>query len=130
MQATETPRAPRAHVGVVLTDDGRHNFRAIANGRQRITERRLAKDFPARMIKARVCAFAVATGATELEAEQLRMEVSGHSLRAGFITSAALKGTAEWKIRGHVRHKSAEMTARYVRAAASWTDSTVKGVGF
>ena len=109
---------------------GQPIFRAIANGHQGITQRRLARDFPARMIKARVHAYAMASGATVAEAEQLRMAVSGHSLRAGLITSAALNGTPEWKIRGHVRHRSAEMTARYVRAAAKWTDSTIKGVGF
>jgi integrase len=82
------------------------------------------------MIKARVCKHAAATGATDDEAEHLRLAVSGHSLRAGVITTMALGGTPEWKIRQHSRHKSADMVARYVRASAAWTDSSIKGVGF
>jgi len=92
--------------------------------------RRLARDFPARMIKDRVHAHALAGGALEGEASQQREGVSGHSLRAGFITSAALGGTPDWKIRGHSRHKSADMVAKYVRAAAQWNDSTIKGIRF
>ena len=37
---------------------------------------------------------------------------------------------AEWKIRSRSRHKTAELVARYVRAAEEWTDSGLKGVGF
>ena len=55
---------------------------------------------------------------------------SGHSLRAGFITSAARAGVPEWKIRARSRHKSAEQVASYIRAAEEWTDSGLKGLGF
>jgi integrase len=40
---------------------------------------------------------------------------SGHSLRAGFVTSAALAGEATWKIRRQTGHKSATMLDRYIR---------------
>lgn len=41
--------------------------------------------------------------------------LSGHSLRAGLITSAAKMGVSSWKIRQQSGHKSEAMLARYVR---------------
>jgi hypothetical protein len=32
-------------------------------------------------------------------------------------------GVPEWKIRKRTRHRTAELVARYVRAAEAWTDS-------
>src|SRR4029079_10768587 len=40
---------------------------------------------------------------------------SGHSLRAGFVTSAAAAGVPSWKIRQQTGHKSDEMMMRYIR---------------
>ncbi len=40
---------------------------------------------------------------------------SGHSLRAGFVTSAALVGTPIWMIREHTRHATDLSVARYIR---------------
>ncbi|WP_426527876.1 tyrosine-type recombinase/integrase [Bradyrhizobium sp. McL0615] len=40
---------------------------------------------------------------------------SGHSLRAGFATSAAQAGVPSWKIRQQTGHASDAMLARYVR---------------
>ena len=48
---------------------------------------------------------------------------SGHSLRSGYCTAAAMAGVPEWKIRRRSRHRTAEMVARYVRAAEEWTGS-------
>ncbi len=42
-------------------------------------------------------------------------EVSGHSLRAGYCTSAAEKGLLPWKIREQTGHKSDVTLARYIR---------------
>lgn len=42
---------------------------------------------------------------------------SGHSLRAGFATQAALNGTPLWVIRQQTRHKSDTMLLKYIRAA-------------
>ena len=41
--------------------------------------------------------------------------LSGHSLRAGFATSAVQAGVSTLKIRGHTGHASDAMLARYVR---------------
>lgn len=40
---------------------------------------------------------------------------SGHSLRAGLITSAAKQGASAWKIRAQSGHKSETMLSRYIR---------------
>lgn len=40
---------------------------------------------------------------------------SAHSLRAGFVTSAALDGVPGWRIRRHTRHASQTMVERYIR---------------
>ncbi|MER9403664.1 tyrosine-type recombinase/integrase [Mesorhizobium caraganae] len=40
---------------------------------------------------------------------------SGHSLRAGFATSAAMAGAATWKIRAQTGHASDAMLGRYIR---------------
>jgi integrase len=40
---------------------------------------------------------------------------SGHSLRAGFATSAAQAGVQAWRIRTQTRHASDAMLARYIR---------------
>jgi hypothetical protein len=83
-----------------------------------------------RIIKGRIRARALATGRTEAEAAELARKFSGHSLRAGYATAAAMLGVPEWKIRKRTRHRTAELVARYVRAAEAWTDSGLKGVGF
>lgn len=40
---------------------------------------------------------------------------SGHSLRAGFLTEAAVQGANLFKMKEHSRHKSLEMVSEYVR---------------
>lgn len=40
---------------------------------------------------------------------------SGHSLRAGYVTTHALAGVAEWRIRRQTGHTSNVMLARYIR---------------
>jgi integrase len=54
---------------------------------------------------------------------------SGHSLRAGFATSAALAGATEFPIARQTGHKSTAMIKRYVRAADMWRDNAAERVG-
>ncbi|MFL6350433.1 MAG: tyrosine-type recombinase/integrase [Bryobacteraceae bacterium] len=54
---------------------------------------------------------------------------SGHSLRAGFVTSAARAGEPERRIMRQTGHKSIEMVLRYVRQANSFTDNAVRSLG-
>lgn len=53
---------------------------------------------------------------------------SGHSLRAGFVTSAATRGASLLKIMDQSRHKSVEMVRCYVRDAELFTDHAGAGL--
>lgn len=48
---------------------------------------------------------------------------SGHSLRAGFATSAAQAGVSSWKIRAQTGHASDAMLARYIRDGKLFSDN-------
>lgn len=48
---------------------------------------------------------------------------SGHSLRAGFATSAVMAGASTWKIRAQTGHASDAMLSRYVRSGELFTDN-------
>ena len=51
-----------------------------------------------------------------------RSEYAGHSLRAGFLTSAARAGASIFKMKEVSRHKSLDVLAGYVRDAQAFTD--------
>ena len=53
---------------------------------------------------------------------------SGHSLRAGLITSAAKAGVSSWKIRQQSGHKSDAMLQRYIRDAEIFEGSAAGSV--
>jgi integrase len=55
--------------------------------------------------------------------------LSGHSLRAGFATTAAANGASESSIARQTGHKSMEMLRRYVRHGTVFTDNAVSKVG-
>ncbi len=48
---------------------------------------------------------------------------SGHSLRAGLATSAAMAGASTWKIRQQTGHASDAMLARYIRDGDMFNDN-------
>lgn len=48
---------------------------------------------------------------------------SGHSLRAGLVTSAAQAGVSSWKIRQQTGHKSDAMLNRYIRDGRLFIDN-------
>ena len=48
---------------------------------------------------------------------------SGHSLRAGFATSAAQVGVQAWRIKAQTRHASDAMLARYIREGELFNDN-------
>ncbi|MFA7441268.1 MAG: site-specific integrase [Sphingomonadaceae bacterium] len=50
---------------------------------------------------------------------------SGHSLRAGLATSAAMAGASTFKIRAQTGHKSDTMLNRYIRDGDMFTDNAV-----
>ena len=49
------------------------------------------------------------------------LNYSAHSLRAGFLLSAAKAGVEEWKLRDRGRHATPAVAADYVRLHADWT---------
>jgi len=51
---------------------------------------------------------------------------SGHSLRAGLVTSAAVAGAASWQIRTQTGHKSDAMIARYIRQAELYSNNVAR----
>lgn len=53
---------------------------------------------------------------------------SGHSLRAGLATSAAMAGASSWKIRQQTGHASDAMLARYIRDGDMFTDNAAGAV--
>lgn len=54
---------------------------------------------------------------------------SGHSLRAGLATSAALGGASVWSIKKTTRHKSDKMVGEYVRTAELFRDNAATRAG-
>ena len=52
---------------------------------------------------------------------------SGHSLRAGFVTSAAAAGATVWKMQAVTRHKSLDVLSGYVRDADAFRDHAGEG---
>jgi integrase len=55
--------------------------------------------------------------------------LAGHSLRAGFATSAALAGVTETFIAAQTGHKSMTILRRYIRPATVWQNNAAAAVG-
>lgn len=53
---------------------------------------------------------------------------SGHSLRSGFATSAAIAGVATWRIRKQTGHASDAMLGRYIRDGELFQDNAAGAV--
>jgi integrase len=81
-------------------------FRSLRKG-SRIGPKRLAPDAVAVIVKRRV-----------MDAGLDPAMYSGHSLRAGFATSAAATGMPIWQIKAQTGHVTDAMVGRYVRQAA------------
>jgi len=56
-------------------------------------------------------------------------KVSGHSLRAGLVTTAARAGKSERAIMGQTGHRSVTMVRRYIRDAGLFDDNAADGIG-
>jgi integrase len=97
---------------------------------QHIAAERLTDRSVAHIVKARVKALVKQRGRSEEEAKELVELISGHSLRAGYATSAAARNMPAYRIQSHTRHKATQMVAAYIREADKWTKSGLDGVGF
>ena len=82
-----------------------------------MAEERLSGHAVAKIVKARAAAVGLnAKG------------YSGHSLRAGLITSAAMLGVSIWKIKAQSGHRTDAMVARYVRDADLFVNNAAGAV--
>lgn len=54
---------------------------------------------------------------------------SAHSLRAGFVTYAHLRGASDRAIAHQNRHRSLATVGIYVRVQQAWTDNDATGLG-
>jgi hypothetical protein len=99
---------------VAKIEPGQPVFRAVDQppviAADRLTDRSVS-----RIIKARARELAMLRGMSRDEANAFVERVSGHSLRTGYVTSAARAHMPGYLIRAHTRHKSAEM-GRALRA--------------
>jgi integrase len=102
-------------------------FRGV-NNRNQIAAERLTAHSVSRIVKRAVRDIARKRGKTIEEAKELIRRYSGHSLRAGFVTSAAAVDVPALRIAGHTRHASLEMVSRYCREADKYNRSALKGV--
>ncbi len=91
-------------------------FRPI-NKHHQISDQALSGHAVAEIVKQR-CA------AVDLSPEHY----SGHSLRAGFCTAAALNGAPSWQIRKISGHKTNTMLDRYIRDARLFHDNPLEGL--
>jgi hypothetical protein len=55
-------------------------------------------------------------------------QYSGHSLRAGLVTSAAKAGVSSWKIRQQTAHKSDVVLQRYIRDGQLFHNNAVSQI--
>ena len=56
-------------------------------------------------------------------------DLSGHSLRAGFATTAAMAGVQEYAIMKQTGHKRSDTLKKYIRARDLWRDNAASKVG-
>jgi integrase len=92
-------------------------FRPV-NRHGRISGNRLSGGGTARIIKGRV--------------KEIGLDAavfSGHSLRSGLATSAALSGAGERDIMAQTGHRSVTMVRRYIQAASPFKSNVVAGLG-
>lgn len=57
------------------------------------------------------------------------MTFSGHSLRAGLVTSAAMNGIPEHAIMRQTGHKKSETLRKYIRIGILFEENAAAGVG-
>jgi integrase len=126
-EVPEACEALAAWVERAQIEPGQPLFRPVSNGHT-IGDRRLLAASVSRIVKRAYEDIAMANGRTQKEARDLAKKYSGHSLRAGFVTSAAQRNVPALKIGGHTRHKSLEMVLRYCREADKYNNSALTGV--
>jgi integrase len=100
-------------------------FRGV-NRHQQISGKRLTARAVDLIVKRKLCELFVRRGLSPHDAEALAARYSGHSLRAGFATDAALREAPVQKIQEHMRHRSPATTSVYIRPIEQWRSGTLK----
>ena len=90
-------------------------FRRLSQCGRRVLPDRMSDRSVAEIVKARAKAAGLDPAA-----------FAGHSLRAGFLTSAARAGASVWKMQEQSRHKSLNVLSGYVRSAQLFEDHAGK----
>jgi integrase len=98
------------------------------NNRGVVSEDRLTPHSIARICKRAARKVARARGLTFEAADALAHQTSGHSLRAGLVSSAAAANVPALKIAQLSRHSSLEMVMVYVRQVERFTESPHKSI--
>jgi integrase len=119
--------ALEAWVARAQIEPGQPLLRSV-NNRNVISAERLTAHSVSRIVKRAIRDISRKRGKTMAEAADLLRRYSGHSLRAGFVTSAAAVDVPALRIADHSRHRSLEMVQRYVRFAERYSKSALKGV--
>ena len=122
-------RALEIWANVAALEPGQPVFRPI-DQHGHISVVRLTGRSVARIVKVRMRRLEHRRGKTRKDAKVAVALFSGHSMRAGYATSAAAKDIPGYRIQAHTRHKSADMVNGYIRDADRWGKSGLKGVGF
>ena len=89
----------------------------------------LSGDAIAQVVKKAIRLVGHQQGWTKAEITARVAAVAGHSLRAGFVTSAARAGAAEWNIMQHTGHRQISSVRRYIRRGDIFDTSPVSGIG-
>jgi site-specific recombinase XerD len=61
--------------------------------------------------------------------KEMAAELSGHSLRAGFATTAAMAGIQEYAIMKQTGHKRSDTLKKYIRSRDLWKDNPAARIG-
>ena len=102
-------------------------FRSVDKGGS-VRPRRLTDRSVPDIVKRSVKRAAIATGLSDEEAERMSRHFAGHSLRAGFATSAAAAGVTGETMASHVGWTSGQMASRYVRNAGLFKSNPLHAV--
>ena len=79
--------------------------------------------------KDRVFKLQLRAGKAEAEARELADAYSGHSLRAGYATTAGENDEPGYRILHRMRHKSMDTTGGYIKSVSSGRNQGSRGSG-
>jgi site-specific recombinase XerD len=103
-------------------------FRSI-NRHGSISDKDLSDKSVALIVKKHIYNIAIQRGMTPEEATIYAAKYSGHSLRAGFATSAVMSGVAEHSIMQQTRHARSDTLRKYIRLGNMWKENAASKVG-